>query len=333
MPLAGFACPPSVPTAGNRNSIEHCLGKCPHPCVAVPLLLAMYEAERANHHQGAYISASMLCGASCPRQTVFERRHDFYEQPTRRYWPFRGTHAHSIIERGAAKLRGYGWLQELRMEVPLVYPDEPAPLFDDQGIFTGFFDTTKPLTIQLGGTLDAANPALREIDDFKSMADVKADMFAKGSKGGTYSKYHEDKHVLQLNIYRWLMAHTKIPADIKAEFKLKGAYYPAPTRLVIQAVAMMSIPRSGGSTEVKVSKWEKKQVDIPEIPVLPLKDIEVIIREGALKWYRWLVLGETPPVVDKTNDWLCRSCAFNGELIAGERCLPSKEREAQTHLA
>lgn len=325
MPLAGYVCPPGTPTAGTQNSLEHCITTCPHPCVTAPLLVAMFKAEESNHHQGDYLSASMLCGTDCARRTVYERCHPFYEVPTKRYWPFRGTHAHTIIEGAADYLTGYGWLQELRMLVLLEY-DMAAPIFDD-GIFTGHYDESQSLIIPLGGTLDAYNYRRSEMIDFKSMADVKAQMFAKGSHGGTYSPYFEDRWVMQLNIYAWLLAHTRVPPEIQNELN-NVEFFPAPTSLVIQGIAMMSIPRSGASIEMKVGKWDKELFEIPPIPVLPLDTVEAYIRDRALPWYRYLRLGEQAPVVEKSMSWLCKFCAFNGELIPGERCLPTQERKA-----
>ena len=335
MPLEGFTCPPGTPTHGTRNTLEHCLGGCPHPCVAPPLLLAMWEAERANHHQGAYISASMLAGSGCARQTVFERRHPFFDHPQRRYWAFRGTHAHSIIERGEARLAEFGWVQELRMAVPLTYPDQPAPVFDEAGEFTGTFDETKRLTILIGGTCDAYHPRSKTLVDFKTMADAKAEMFVRGEKGGELSDHIDDKWIWQLNIYRWLLAKTPTPPELRERLGVKSKYLPAPTTLMIQGIAMMHIPRSGGTWSLKNKYKQLEAHDIPDVPVLALSDTERFVREQALRWYRYLVLKETPPVVSRREQWLCRNCVFNGELIPGERCHPDAERallQARTPL-
>lgn len=173
MPLIGYVCPPGTATEGERHKVEYCLSQCPLPCVSPPLLAAMYEAERTNHHTGVYISASMLAGDNCARKTVYERTFDFYEHPTKRFWPFRGTHAHSIIERARDLVAPFGWLQEMRMAVPIKYPGVPAPVLD-AGRWTGAYDTSRDLEIILGGTVDAYNPGIRELHDYKSMADVKA---------------------------------------------------------------------------------------------------------------------------------------------------------------
>ena len=136
MPLVGYICPSGVPTAGERHDVSFCVGECPHPCVAPPLLLAMYQAEHTNYHQGDYISASMLSGGGCNRKTYFERFEPFYELAGKRYWPFRGTIAHRIIE-DATEADEYGWIQEIRCEVELVFPGEPDPIFDKDNNFTG----------------------------------------------------------------------------------------------------------------------------------------------------------------------------------------------------
>lgn len=328
MPLAGFVCPPGAPTAGNRNEVRWCVTKCPHPCIAPPLMQAIYEAEVANHHFGTYISASMLAGGACPRQVWFERREPFFEHPMRRYWAFRGTHAHSIIER--AQVGQYGWLQELRMKVPLVYPDEPAPIFLEDGTFTGKFDESQPLTIVLGGTTDAYSPVAPPFPlwDFKSMADAKAEMMVKGKKPGKYSKNIDDRWVRQLNIYRLLVSKTKLstlPLKYRKRWKLKGEFLPTPEWIGIQGIGMMHAPRTGQPYFFHRGR-EAQVYPVDDVPILPLDEVEGFVRAEARKWYRWLVLGEMPPVVSKEDDWLCKSCAFNGELIEGERCFPKKER-------
>lgn len=330
MPLVGYACPVGSPTYGERHDVAHCLGECQKPCVSGPLLNAIYRAERENHHVGAYISASMLTGGNCSRQVVYERTYPFYEYPRSRWWAFRGTMNHTLVEQAGVGMEAYGWGQELRMAVPLVYPDLPAPIFDpDTGLFTGQYDDRKPLEFTLGGTTDAHNVLRGALHDYKSMADAKVLMTAQGAKGGTFSPQLDDKWVWQLNIYRWLVAHTRIAPEVRERFNLEGEFYPAPTELVIQGFGMMDLLQTGTSVQVKVpnGKWAKYATfDVDAVPVLPLDEIEAYIRPRALQWYRYLVLGEVPPVVEEADKWLCKGCCFNGDLIEGERCHPTEER-------
>lgn len=307
--------------------MDYCLHTCPDPCVAPPLLAAIWQAETSNYHQGSYISASLISGAGCLRQVFYERdpEIELYDHATRRYWPFRGTHAHSIVERAGEMLAPSGWLQELRMTTELEYPELPAPVFDDQGVWTGDFDTTKPLLVKISGTTDCYNFRLRSLWDMKSMADAKAEMMIAGKKGGSFSPFLEDRWVWQTNIYRWLVSRTPIPTELKAQFPEDLAhleYFPAPEYLGIQGIAMMHIPRTGSLATSKKSGTNR----IDAVPVLPLDEIEQYVRREALQAYKALVLRRRPRVVEVDDAWLCKSCPFNGDLIPGERCHPEQER-------
>jgi hypothetical protein len=329
MPIVGYVCPPGGEEPGRQNETTYCLTECKTPCVTPPLLAAMWKADTGNYHQGDYISASMLAGSGCSRQVMFERYHDFYDLPTKRYWPFRGTHAHAIVEGAQDIIAQYGWLQEIRMSTVLKYPLN-APVFDEHGVFTGDFDSTKDLEITVRGTCDAYNPRTRTLVDMKSMADKKVEMMIKGSTPGTYSKNLQDSWISQLNIYRFLIARTPIPAEVHDAYdqyglpRLKGKTFPAPTKLFIQGIAMMSHPVSGG----RVSHKERGKVtlyDLDNVPVWNLSDIEDFIRPRALEWYKALNLKQVPPVVPKDKSWLCRNCAFEGK-----QCFPDQERAAAT---
>lgn len=330
MPLIGYACPPGSVTFGERHEVAYCLGQCAHPCVSPPLLNAIYRAERENHHVGAYISASMLTGGGCARQVVYERTYPFFEYPRNRWWAFRGTLGHSLVEAAGVGMEAYGWRQEVRMAVIMRYPDQPSPILDPEtGLFTGQYDASRSLEFVLGGTTDAHDVLNNAIHDYKSMADAKVVMTVQGKKGGTFSPQLDDKWVWQLNIYRWLMAHTPIDADVRERFDLQGEFYTPPSKLVIQGFSMMDLVRTGASLEVKVpsGKWSKYTTfDVAEVPVLPLDEIEAYIRPRALEWFNYLVLGREAPVVVEEEKWLCRYCCFNGELVDGERCFPTAER-------
>lgn len=329
MPLAGFRCPSFVPTAGEAHTLDHCLTKCPHQCAAPPLLAAIWKESQTNHHVGAYISASMLAGSACPRQTVYERKYTFHEVPLRRFWPFRGTHAHSIIEGAGDVLAPLGWIQEYRMTADFVYEDHAAPIFDKAGNFTGRYNKRKPLVITVGGTCDCYNPIRRELWDMKSMKDEKTTNMITGEKpryykndtDNNYSKNLKDSWVVQLNIYGLLISKTKVPQEIKDKLAFSEDYFPAPTTLGIQGISMAEIPRSGGSYE-----YRKRAYEIDSVPVWPLEQTEAYVRREALKWYKWLVLEEPTPVVDEQNAWLCKSCPFNAERVAGGQCNPAAER-------
>lgn len=325
MPLKGFTCPPYVSTAGNQNAIAHCLGTCPHQCVSPLLLNAMWTAEHANPHKLDYISASLLSGTDCPRKVWYERYEPFFETPERRYWSFRGTIVHKVIEEADIEaMEQLGWCQELTMKVKLKFPGVPAAIFDANGVWTGEFSQTEDLVIWIRGTTDGNNVLTEELHDFKSMADAKTEMLFRANEV-------DPKWVGQLNTYRWLVAHTKTPAKLKKRFPHLGKYLPAPKKLVIQGIGMMATPRTGANFGMRVtqpgSKFKRyEERVIPDVPVWSLEDTERFIREKAMNWYRWLVLKQKPPIIEPENSWLCKSCHMNGELVSGGQCFPSAER-------
>lgn len=332
MPLAGFVCPAGTPTAGQRNEgYEHCVSKCPHPCVSAPLLIAMWNTEHANHHKGSYLSASSLASFGCARQTWYERMWNFYETPRRRFWPFRGTIIHGLVENGGKEATQFGWMQELRMAVPLHFRDLPAPVFDENGVWTGDFDSSQHLTITLGGTTDGYNVLTRELHDYKTMGDFKVKNFLEGKDGGQWSRNVKDSWVWQTNIYAWLVSRTPVET-VRERLEAAGLPVPQtellakPERLRMQLISMMEIPLTG-TNYVPMRSSEEYVVD--DVPLLEDAVVEQFIRERALDWFRWLVLKVRPPVVDSKNKWLCKSCSFNGENIYGERCLPDAERAAE----
>jgi hypothetical protein len=316
--IDGFRCPPGSPTHGEDHPIAHCMGRCEHPCVAPPLLAAIVKADRANHHAGAYISATMLTGkSSCARQVVLERTRDYRVEPRQKWWAFRGGIVHALIEGAEDAAIPYGWLQELRLKTTLTC---------DDGV-----------TVDIGATVDCYNPVSRKLLDFKSMADVKVMSFIKGTPvnrwatPGIYSPHLDDAHVLQTNIYRWVLSRCKIPDDIRADLRELGIEidsetWPVPDKLYIQAISMQELPLSGGTY------WPQRAKEgytIDEVPVIPLDELEDMIRPRARQWYSYLVEGVHPPVVDEDDAWLCRSCGHNGELYTGAPCRPVQERLEQ----
>jgi hypothetical protein len=326
MPIRGYVCPPGGEEPGRQNEVDYCLTSCASPCVTPPLLAAMWKSDTGNYHQGDYISASMLAGSGCSRQVMYERYHEFYDLPTKRYWPFRGTHAHTIVEGAQDIIAKYGWLQEIRMATTLKY-DMAAPVFDEHGVWTGDFDSSKDLEIVVRGTCDALNPITRTLVDCKSASDVKVTMTLKGSVPGTYSKNLQDSWVAQLNIYRYLISKTQVPEWVHEQYdkyelpRLKGKYFPAPTNLAIQMIGMMGHPVSGTRVAHK-ERGKTTLYDIDPVPVWSLKETEEFIRPRALEWYKALNMKQIPPVVPKDKAWLCKNCSFEGK-----QCFPEQERE------
>lgn len=340
MAFAGYVCPPGTPTneyqrPGQRNELAYCGSTCPNPCVSPPLLAAMWKSEQGNHHKGTYLSATSLANVeSCARQTWFERQPglDVYEHARRRFWPFRGTIVHALIEGADDVAAPWGWVQEIRLSVPLVYPELAAPVFDEDGHWTGDVDSLRPLTIQLGGTIDAYNPFRRWLHDFKTLSDDKLPKFLAGELGSDESTHIKASWVWQVNLYAWMLAQTRIQPEHRARFAqhgliLDGEFFPKPERLQMQLISMMEpILTATGRKYQKLRDPVEYAVD--DVPLLPAAKVEAFAKDRALLWFKWLTLGQKPPVVASKQDWMCRSCPFNGELHEGEPCLPRTERRA-----
>ena len=291
----------------------------------------MWQAEQWNIHKGAYLSASTLARDGCARQLWYERQPttQLYENPRRRFWPFRGTLIHSLVEGAGSLVAPFGWMQELRMSVPLAYPEYPAPVFDEQGVWTGEWDSTRYLTIEVGGTTDAYNPFLLALHDFKTIGDGKISDFLQGKQGGTFSPFIKDEWVWQVNIYSWLIRKTRIEPHHREQFEahrlpeLPTTHFPRPTTLQMQLISMMEIPFTG---RAYVPQRSYQEYVIDAVPVLSDQEIDTFVRDQALTWYRWLTLGEQPPVVAKKKAWMCKNCPFNGDLVPTGTCFPESER-------
>lgn len=324
MPLTGFVCPPGAEEPGRRNPVSFCVQGCATPCALPPLIAAIHAAERQNYHQGAYISASMLASGGCPRQTWLERRVEFYDTIRRRFWSFRGGIVHAMVEGAPQHWFDGRWVQELSMHTMLEFPDLPAPLFDDEGRFTGVFHGTACLQLRLNGTCDAYDAVHRALWDAKTTGDYKLDQFIRGKDFGDGQLRHIDPvHIMQMQVYAYLLARTPMTDEIADTLSLpRGSCYPKPEEVIIQKIGMMDVARSGSLHETK--KYGTSTLHaIEHCPVYDDEVIEAWIRPRALQWYRWLVLGEQPPVVSDDDSWLCRSCQFYGA-----ECVPEPERAA-----
>lgn len=324
MPLTGFVCPPGATEPGRRNPVQFCVQECATPCTLPPLIAAIHAAERQNYHQGAYISASMLASGGCPRQTWLERRVEFYDTIRRRFWSFRGGIVHAMVEGAPQHWFDGRWVQELSMHCMLEFPELPAPLFNDDGTFSGAYHPTEHLTLRLNGTCDAYDTPHRTLWDCKTTGDYKLDQFIRGKDFGDGELRHIDPvHIMQMQVYAYLLARTPMPDDIAATLGVaSGTLFPKPEAVVIQKIGMMDIARSGFLHETK--KYGKSTLHaIEHCPVYADDVIEAWIRPRALQWYRWLVLGEQPPVVTEDASWLCRSCQFYGH-----ECVPEPDRAA-----
>lgn len=111
--------------------------------------------------------SATMLGGVCPRQTWLQANRDWHANPDRTYAALRGTLGHLVMERNPEP----GSVAEQRFEAEV----------------EGYLVT---------GQIDKIHLGRRTITDFKTKAEDKKP-----------PQRPQDDHVLQLNVYRWLVRH------------------------------------------------------------------------------------------------------------------------------
>lgn len=171
MPLKGFRCPASVPTAGNENTFDWCVNQCPHRCLPRSVLRVIVNREATNEHKGTMLTATSLSG--CPRHLQLSRQTEFYAEPQQYYAATRGALYHGFLD-GASDL-----------------PD----VVTERRVYKTL--THDGVSFDISGRLDYYDLRAKRIEDFKSANDGK--IYILLNKGLS------EEHVMQLNVYRWLL--------------------------------------------------------------------------------------------------------------------------------
>lgn len=131
--------------------------------------------------------SATMLGGVCRRQTWLQARHDWHANPDRSYAALRGTLGHLVMERNPEP----GAVCEQRFEIVL------------DGV-------------TVTGQIDKIHLDRRTITDFKTKAETK-----------TPPKQPQDDHVMQLNVYRYLVMHgwpQRVLAKDSAGHKLAKRY-------------------------------------------------------------------------------------------------------------
>lgn len=172
VPLVGFKCPVTVPTADALNTFEHCIERCPHQCQPDFILAQIAHRETGNEHTGTMLSPSAF--NACERELRLERTTAYHAEPEKLFFATRGALIHGFLENTAARP---GVVREQRYYK--FVPGARVPFY-------------------VSGRIDYFDFLKRRISDVKTMADK-----------GLYIVYkvgYKEEHVWQLNRYRWLLA-------------------------------------------------------------------------------------------------------------------------------
>lgn len=301
MPVTGFRCPETAPTAGVSNDPEHCFDHCPHQCLPSGILRRIWHETKHNVHKGDLITATALKG--CPRKLWLERTRDYPAKPYQLYWSTRGGLYHGWLDMPAD-----GVMTETRMfkQVP-VGPEAPWWL---SGAFD-YYDGREHLLYRR-----------YSLEDYKSQADKGAFyVLREGAK---------PEHIAQLNIYRWLMTNGRMGGVDGPELTLRV------DKMVLHYVYMNQVISTGRrhietsrgfappkETPLEVSREiigrTKRNApitqityDIPAVPVWTEQEVLDYLSENGPEIVRAFRYPDYTPagvMGDESNNWECGYCS------------------------
>lgn len=307
MPLIGFTCPDSRPTAGQHNDFQFCINDCPHQCMPTAVLHTIAQRETENEHVGNMVSPSALSG--CARKLVLERTTDFYEKPDKMYYATRGALVHGFLEcRDLPRL-------STEKRVYKTIPGCPA--------------WPEPWT--LSGRIDCYDHKLRKIEDVKTKADKG--LFVIFNEGAN------EEYTWQLNIYRYLLDGGNLGAidgpviqwpvdELQLHFILMNRVVST-GRLHRETLNQKAAPNYGKryKHEVKGTRVEGRtargiptwtfDVQLPPVEMKSLAEVEQYIQQQGPERLRAFSDASYMPagiMNDKEASWLCDWCSVK------ERC-------------
>lgn len=164
--------------------------------------------------------SATMLGGICQRQTWLQQRTGYYVDPSK-HWPaLRGTIGHQLIEQYSEP----GAIVETRFEIDL-----------DGQRFTG--------------QIDKFHPERKTLTDFKTKAESKRQPLEP-----------QPEHVMQLNVYRWLLWHGWPQQPV-------GPYRPGePARIPVDRMELVY--------------WTFGWIAQLEVPTLEFSEVEEYIRNG-----------------------------------------------------
>lgn len=237
------------------------------------MLYKIWEKNSGDYHQNNTVTITSIL--SCNRKVFLERRVPYHESPDKLWYSIRGTALHEVLD-PHGKLKD--WVSEKRFHRSLTDPDSECP--DCKG--TGYVKHAhmkheEPCgCCHIGGQIDGLDLKTMTVYDKKSIGDNGLAFIKGGAK---------DKHILQVNIYRWVMKdgiiHDKeLSKPEKTNFEKRGYIVSDPVaeshghirvsvpveNLKIQYMSMMQVVETGGllrdKTRLLVSPPEKNVTEV-----------------------------------------------------------------------
>lgn len=272
MSLIGFVC-----KNGEKVNFETCLKRDCRNCL--PLVFRMGMLAR-RQERSKEISATSLNG--CLRKTFWERTRDYYDAPSKLYFAYRGTLAHSVLEFLLSNEKiGNKSVEE-------IIASYKKNIIVEQRLYREI----KGLDIEISGQFDLLilqEPAT--LIDYKTVNSRQIPYLLKEGA--------RKDHITQLNVYKWI---AKPIVEVK--------------RLQIVYLAMEAPYFTGGEFEVKrklKGQTVYEQKEIAEVPIMPEKEVEDFIYKKAEILQKAFTQGIVPEKIGDEGKWLCNFCPFVSE--------------------
>lgn len=241
--------------------------RCPHQCLPTGVLHTIALTNRSNVHKGDMLSVTSL--PRCKRKFKLMRTEDYHEEPRKLYDSTRGSLIHGFLE--CPDLENVQTEKRLYKTV-----------------------TTEKGTFQISGQMDFFDMGRRKLEDYKTMADK-----------GLYIIYNygaKQDHILQLNVYRWLMQGGRLggPSGEQVNWDVDEIqiHYLLMNRVISTGRVFTEIfneykePNYGrkygleverkmvGKTDRGIPQWHIT-FDIPKVPMMSFAEIEeYVIQNG-----------------------------------------------------
>jgi len=248
-------------------------------CPSAPrfVLESIKEQHGKDYHKGDVITATTMTG--CLRSAYLTRVRDYYASVDSLYYSWRGTLIHKIFE----------------------FPN--VEKWDSEKLYKRVVDG-----IEIFGKIDAYDRAKDRniLYDLKTIGDNGLNFVIKqGAK---------DDHVLQTNIYRWLM---QLPVnEIKIVYlSMMGFAETGKENWIDQSfkyepdIKKMGMKAAVPTGKFTKSGWQRYQCcyDTPPVPFMPDEEIENFIATNS-KILKHAFDTDTVPDInidDSTRDWKC----------------------------
>lgn len=264
MPRCGILCPVDQ----TKISDEECLScrtgapRAGEHCVfTFEMLAGMMDG---SGRERAHVSATMLT-SGCPRRVVLERQTDWHANPQTAFAAWRGTMGHAMTERHPEP----GCVYEQRFETELAIAGRKQ---------------------KITGQVDKIDLNQRLITDFKTKTESKLKRL----------KAPQPEHVLQLNIYRWLLT----------------VGWPQRKLTVGDRVYVPRKPAGIAIDRLRLVYWSMEGPKEMEAPLMELDEVEAVVRS------RLELLSGLPPVPDDLDPWksvICTKwCAVRDACVAAQ---------------